>query len=453
MHRLLHRQLKRHYGKNFEFESLSEEIRQLLENVSQTYDEYDKERRHLENTLDLNSKELFAANELIIQKNKNLSALLDERSKLLENRIEENEEINSTLKQYKQAMDEALLVSKIDLSGAITFVNRNFCEKSGYTQEELIGKSLRSMRHPDNSEEFYQNICDTIQSKQIWKGNFANLSKLGKTYYVSATIFPLLNKDGAIIEFMNILQDITEIQQARKKAEELDRAKSEFLANMSHEIRTPMNGMLGFIQILSRSSLDEKQKKYLSIIKSSTDTLLKVINDVLDFSKIESLNMNIELKRMNPFIELENVAALFSEKMAEKNIDYNADIDEKLNIFIKIDIHKVKQVLSNLIGNAHKFTPNNGHIQLIVKVLEDSPTRQSVKFSVKDSGIGVPKERQERIFEAFAQADNSTTRKYGGTGLGLSISSSLVKLMGSELKINSQEGVGSEFFFQLQLEK
>lgn len=453
MHRLLARQLKRHFGKEFDTASLDENFQVFLETVANTYDEYDQEKRFIENTLDLNSKELFEANELITQKNKNLHSLLEERSKLLENRIEENEEISSTLKQYKQAMDEALLISKVDLDGIITFVNENLCKTSGYLPEELIGKHESLLYTLQENPQLLDALSSAKDQQRIFKGNFATITKSGSLIYVSATIFPLQSKDGEIVEYMNIFQDITDIEEARIKAEELQRAKSQFLANMSHEIRTPMNGMLGFIQLLARTTLDDKQKRYLEIIQSSTNTLLQVINDVLDFSKIESQKVTLELTQTDLSKVLEGISLLFSHKIDEKSIHFKLTLDSAISSCLSADQHKIKQVVSNLLGNAIKFTPQNGSIELSCTLLEENHLMQKVKIAIQDSGIGIAPERQSSVFEAFSQADSSTTRKYGGTGLGLSISASLIKAMNSEIKLISALNEGSCFFFEISLQK
>ncbi|MBD3824496.1 MAG: PAS domain S-box protein [Epsilonproteobacteria bacterium] len=452
MHRLLTRQLKRHFGKEFDTASLDENFQTFLETVADTYNEYDQEKRFIENTLDLNSKELFEANELITQKNKNLHSLLEERSKLLENRIEENEEISSTLKQYKQAMDEALLISKVDLGGIITFVNENLCKTSGYLPEELIGKHESLLYTLQENPQLLDALSQAKNEKKIFKGNFATITKSGSLIYVSATIFPLQSKDGEIVD-MNIFQDITDIEEARIKAEELQRAKSQFLANMSHEIRTPMNGMLGFIQLLARTTLDDKQKRYLEIIQSSTNTLLQVINDVLDFSKIESQKVTLELTQTDLAKVLEGISLLFSHKIDEKSIRFTLTLDSSISSCLSADQHKIKQVVSNLLGNAIKFTPQNGSIELSCALLEENHLMQRVKIAIQDSGIGIAPERQSTVFEAFSQADSSTTRKYGGTGLGLSISASLIKAMNSEIKLISALNEGSYFFFEISLQK
>jgi len=247
--------------------------------------------------------------------------------------------------------------------------------------------------------------------------------------------------------------DITAVEKIREEAVASQKAKSDFLANMSHEIRTPMNGISGFLQLLEKTNLDEKQAKYLDITQSSMKTLLQIINDILDFSKIESGNMTSELLDINPFTDLYKSFISFSAKANEKNIEYKINIDENMHNCYLIDQLHLHQVIQNLINNAIKFTPEHGKINVNIKKIEEFENIDKIRFSVVDNGIGIAKENQDKILQAFSQADNSTTRKFGGTGLGLSISKSLTTLMGGELKINSQEGKGSEFYFELDLEK
>ena len=251
----------------------------------------------------------------------------------------------------------------------------------------------------------------------------------------------------------SIYERTLELEEALKIATTAKEIKSNFLANMSHEIRTPMNGILGFTELLLKTKLDEKQKKYLDIVESSTKTLMSIINDILDFSKIESGKTVIDSVKVDIKKELKNNILLFSENAQKKEIVYTFNIDEKIADFLYVDIHKLKQVLSNLITNAIKFTNKNKKININIELKNDSINKQKLLFSVQDEGCGIPFEKQDKIFEAFMQADNSTTREFGGTGLGLNISSTIVKLLAGELKLESKENIGSTFYFELELEK
>ena len=362
-------------------------------------------------------------------------------------------EVNELLNQYKNAVDELLIVSKTDPQGIITYVNDNFCNISGYSKEELIGKPHNIIRHPDMPKELFKDMWQTIKKGENWRGIIKNRKKDGSEYWVDTGIMPIKDYEGKIIEYIALRTDITEVVKAKERAQSAKKMKSMFLANMSHEIRTPLNAILGFTQLLEKNkNLDEETQKYLRIINSSANTLLKIINDILDLSKMESKNITFDNKEFNPNKVFFDIAYLFLAKAKEKNIDYKIEIDN-LPECIKSDEDRLKQVLANLIGNAIKFTHENGKITLSIKVIQEDETKVKLKFSVKDSGIGISKEKQKEIFKAFSQADDSITRKFGGTGLGLTISSKIVKKLGGVIEINSIEGEQSEFYFSLEFEK
>jgi len=247
----------------------------------------------------------------------------------------------------------------------------------------------------------------------------------------------MLKKQYEEITLMN-----EELSLAKLKADAASQFKSDFLANMSHEIRTPLNAINGFISLLKKGEDDPTKKRYIDIIEESSQTLLEIINDVLDISKIENGKLEIEASNFDPYYDLIMVTELFQAKAAEKNIylkvQYNHEIPETLNG----DVLRIKQVLSNLLSNAIKFTPENSKIKCVLWYKENC-----LYIKVKDYGIGIAKEKLTHIFDAFVQADSSTVRKYGGTGLGLSISYRLSKLLGGNLTVCSNEGRGSTFLF------
>jgi len=215
---------------------------------------------------------------------------------------------------------------------------------------------------------------------------------------------------------------------------------------MSHEIRTPLNAVLGFVDMIKEETKEKQTKEYIDIIDNSSKSLLKIIEDILDFSKIESGKLDIDKVDFNSKAEFGVITHLFDAKCSQKNISLTLNIDEKLPQIINTDPLRIKQVISNLISNAVKFTSEGENI--IVNITYEN---NLLNVSVKDEGIGIAKDKQEHIFEAFGQEDSSTTRKFGGTGLGLSISSELVRLLDGELKIKSEVGIGSEFYFCLPI--
>lgn len=252
-------------------------------------------------------------------------------------------------------------------------------------------------------------------------------------------------------EYIINLYDITDLENAILKAHASQQAKSMFLANMSHEIRTPLNGILGFTDILTKRDLDKESKRYIDIIHNSGETLLNVVNDILDFSKIESGELSLAPTEVNLLQEMEATVATFSSVFKTKHIYYYTYIDPALPKVLLCDVQRIKQVINNLISNAVKFTPKDGSVfvSITLEVLKDKTA--TLHFSVKDTGIGIPKEKLQTIFSAFSQADDSISRKFGGTGLGLAISNQYIHMMGSQIEVKSEEGRGSEFYFMIDL--
>ena len=277
------------------------------------------------------------------------------------------------------------------------------------------------------------------------------VKSVGQIVEVDADNKPL-RMTGLLIDIheSKVVQD--ELRHALEEAERANRARGEFLANMSHEVRTPMNGILGLTELLVGSSLDEEQREYAKLIKRSGEALLRILNDILDFSKIESGKMEISptVFSLEDFV---HDMELLHFNDQSKIHDFTLHLDPALPGYLYADPYRLRQVLDNLLSNAIKFTPPAGAIDLSIQLQEKSGRRIIVLFSVKDSGIGIPLEKQKSIFEAFNQADASTTRKYGGTGLGLTISAKLVEQMGGTLWLESVPGQGATFFFTVAIEE
>ena len=234
---------------------------------------------------------------------------------------------------------------------------------------------------------------------------------------------------------------------------EANQAKDLFLANMSHEIRTPLNGIVGFTQLLKSTPVTEEQEEFISVIEHSSDNLLNIVNDILDLSKIKADKIELENISFDPIEKFESSTESYAARAAEKNIDFGIYIDPGLPSVLIGDPTKISQVIVNLISNSIKFTPVNGKVDVRIEKVSENKNDATIKFSVEDSGIGITPEQKIKIFDAFSQADVSTSRKFGGTGLGLAISSKLVSFMGGELEIESVEDEGSTFFFTLNFEK
>ncbi|RQP25261.1 hybrid sensor histidine kinase/response regulator [Piscinibacter terrae] len=490
------------------------------------------------------------------------------------------------LHNLQVSLDDHAIVCVTDANGVFTKVNERFCRISGYEAHELIGQSHNVLAAQVQPREFFKAMWTQMRAGQVWNGEFCNLGKGGRHFWVQATIAPIKDAAGNIVKFISICTDVSELKlatdrlneqlafidalvesiplplfvkdrerryvrvnraycdmfgvqaerllgrrveesqpgpvnpvhprtdeqvitagepvhyefdatlrhgrevvcmankaaiknsrgeitglvgtlvditdqkeatrallAAKEAAESASRMKSEFLANMSHEIRTPMNGIMGMTDIVLESQLDGEQREYLGIVKSSANSLLSIINDILDFSKIEAGKMSVEHV---PF-ELERLLLEtlrpMAHKAAERGVSLTLDLDRTLPSIIVGDPGRVRQILNNLLSNAVKFT-EAGEVLVAVQdaSVSDAPDGRRLRLVVRDTGIGIPVDKQMHIFAPFAQEDGSITRRFGGTGLGLSITRRLCDLMHGSISMTSEPGRGSEFMVELPFE-
>ena len=379
------------------------------------------------------------------------------------------DDLQLTLKEvtdYKYALDASSIVDVVDYKGIMCYVNDNFCKISQYTAEELVGKHYSFLMSGHHPESFFTNLTDTISSGKIWRDELCKKAKDGSLYWVLTTIVPFLNDKGKPYQYVSIRTDITQqkrIEQelieaktiaeaAQHKAEIATASKQQFLSNMSHEIRTPMNAMLGFTRVALKTDLTAKQKEYLTAIKTSGDSLIVLINDILDLAKVDAGKITFEHKPFKLADSMASMLHLFEPKIQEKNLVLKTNYDPKIPEILRGDAVRLHQILLNLLGNAVKFT-NVGTITVSVKLVNEDKEKATVEFAVSDTGIGIAEDKIDQIFENFHQAASDTTRLFGGTGLGLAIVKQLVKAQDSTIQVESKEHEGSTFSFRLSFDR
>jgi PAS domain S-box-containing protein len=344
-----------------------------------------------------------------------------------------------------------------DLEGNILTWNQGAERLFGYTLEEALGKHITMLFPQDRYEDQVRSRAQIRSQERIERFDSVRMGKHGEPIDVSVILSPIKDGGGNLLGVSAIYRDITEkkraeseLLRAKDAAEAANQAKSEFLANMSHEIRTPMNGIIGMTEVLLDTELTAEQREYLEIVKNSADLMLTVVNDILDFSKIEAGRLELDPVQFNLRDHIEETERSLALKAHEKGLELICNVKKDVPEEIVGDGTRIRQILVNLLGNAIKFT-SEGEIELNVSVDSHENEKLVLHFSVRDTGIGIPPEKQEFIFDAFSQVDGSTTRKYGGTGLGLTISARLVKAMGGKIWVESEPGKGSRFHFTAAL--
>jgi len=364
-----------------------------------------------------------------------------------------NEAIIREQKEHLQALinNSPVAIVTLDRDQTILACNPAFENLFGYIPGEVVGRSMDAL-FIDNEMAFEAaHYAEQILRGETVKTNLVRQRKDGAMLDVETIGVPLVI-DGQTTGVLWMFHDISEMMQARRAAEQADRAKSEFLANMSHEIRTPMNGIIGMIELALGTDLTDEQYDFLTGARESADALLGVLNDILDFSKIEAGQLQLEAIDFDIHSLVEGVAQTSAARAESKGLEMVCFVDPAVPVFARGDPGRLRQILVNLVENAIKFT-DKGEVLVRAEMAEERDNNIVVRFSVSDTGIGIPEERQQAIFERFIQADGSTTRRFGGTGLGLSISKQLAEMMGGKMDVESELGKGSTFWFTVVLEK
>jgi len=411
---------------------------------------------------------------------------LDGRDCLLESFVD----ITRQKRTEKLLQDQSLFIQSLldsaptpifhkDKRGVYLGCNRAFEKMLGKSRDEIIGHTALDVAPPDLAEVYHRKDLELIRKggTQTYEAEVAT-SRDRRTVIFHKSVF--LSCEGESAGLVGVVTDITErkrveeqAREAKEQAEALarhleqetafanqmaaqaemaNRAKSEFLANMSHEIRTPLNGILGLNRLLLDTPLDEDQRRYARLARRSGESLLSIVDDILDFSKIEAGKMELEATDFDLLELLEEFGDMFASRAQSKGLEFVCTADPQVPRLLRGDKGRLRQILTNLVGNAVKFT-SEGEIVVQASPAREAPEKDEVvlRFTVRDTGMGISTEKQKGLFEAFTQADSSTTREYGGTGLGLAISRQLAELMGGAIGVESQEGEGSEFWFTVRL--
>ena len=509
MHRMLERQLKRVLGLDAEqwprfVEKLKDwadsaadqdadlsralfSLPNLLERVSDTYDQQDRDLALIRRSLELSSEELSGANQKLrdeaIASAQALAALqraFDAMRKeggqdggghiedlvILAEQVaaltRDRERIRNALAKSEERFDLAMRGANDglwdwDVAHGLVYFSPRWKSMLGHAEDE-IGPALSEWSdrlHPEDRAAALAAVNLHMESEtEHFETSFRFRHKDGHYLWVMTRGLAVRDAAGQVIRMVGTHTDISAqkqaeeaLIQAKNAAESASRAKSEFLANMSHEIRTPMNGVIGMLALAMDTSLTQEQREYLDMAHTSAHSLLYIINDILDFSKIEAGHLDVQPEVVDIRGMVAELSLLNQHRCKEKGLAFSHQVDPALPERMLLDPVRVRQVLVNLLGNAIKFTEHGGVSLDIQRV------GQGVRFAVRDSGIGIAKEHQATIFQAFTQADGSITRRFGGTGLGLSISFRLVGLMGGLMGLNSEPGQGSEFYFLLPIEE
>ena len=341
----------------------------------------------------------------------------------------------------------------LDRRGKTTYVNEAWRDIAGLSEEESTFDGWRRVIHPDDLERVHQARESAIAQGLDYQMSYRLRSPGRGVVWVDTKARGIKDDLGSHSGYVVVVQDVTQHRQAaenlrvaKEAAESANRAKSEFLANMSHEIRTPMNGIIGMTELALDTELSSEQRSYLGMVKSSADALLAIINDILDFSKIEAGRMELESAVFSLRACIEQVLRPLALRAHQKELELSWAVDQNVPDFIKGDSTRLRQILINLTGNAVKFT-KQGSVSVAAQVLARTKQHVTLRITVADTGVGIPPEKHLEIFEAFSQADASTTRQFGGTGLGLSISSRLARLMGGDITVESEVSKGTRFYF------
>jgi PAS domain S-box-containing protein len=354
---------------------------------------------------------------------------------------------------FNTSLDGVFIIYK--QSNIIASVNQRALELFDLQEKrEIEGTSIENWFDEEQIAKFQSVRLSDNDENRNWQGELSFTTKTGRVFYAFVSVVPFAYKDVkytkiSILDVSNVKMAEFELMKAKEKAESAAKAKSRFLSNMSHELRTPLNGIIGASNLLLQEDHLAAQKPHLDILKFSSEHMMMLINDILDYNKIEAGKLELAEAPVNMKELMQKIASQFAGQIKAKGLHFKIDIDDRLDMEFITDETRLNQVLSNLLSNAVKFT-HTGTITLAVRKLFSTSSLATLQFIVMDTGIGIPKNKYKEIFESFTQADVNTTRKYGGTGLGLAITKKIVNKFNSDLLLESEEGKGSAFHFTVE---
>ena len=368
-------------------------------------------------------------------------------------------ELRQSEQRFRDVVDNmGEAVYEFDMAFKGIYLSDKIRNITGFTPEEQLKYGPVDLIHPDDLGYAYEVIANCFATKKTFSGvEYRGRHKEGHYVWVSTSGSPILDDKGNVTGLRGTLKDITMRREAeaetlrREAAEAANKAKSEFLANMSHEIRTPLNAVIGFTDLLQNTPLNTVQQQYVQNANTAAHSLLGIINDILDFSKIEAGKLELDINKTDIIELLQHTADIVKYASAQKNLELLFNVPPNLPRYAKVDAIRLKQILMNLLSNAVKFT-ESGEVELSLQFTTLSDNQAQYHFSVRDTGIGIDQQNQDKLFKAFSQADTSTTRRFGGTGLGLTISNMLAQKMGTPISIDSQPQAGSTFSFSFVAE-
>lgn len=353
----------------------------------------------------------------------------------------------------RQALDAHSIVSVADVQGNILHVNDLFCQVSMYSRAELLGENHRVIKSDEHSPEVFRQMWRTIAKGEIWHGDIKNRKKDGGFYWVKTTIMPVLSPDGKPYQYISIRTDITdrklaelELLRSREKLKTALHVKSEFLSRMNHELRTPLNGILGLSEVLDETDLDADQKEFVTEIKNSADTLMRLLVDLLDFEKASADHITLVNTNMNVVDYIAEIGQKWHPVAKAQGVEFECEVAESLPKILKFDPVQMQKIIDEMLKNAFNFT-QSGKVALCIRLGPGN----AIITEVTDTGIGIPEAALDTIFSPFFQHDSSLSRQSDGLGIGLAMCKDLVIFMGGEISAVSQLGRGSQFKVTLPL--